>query len=360
MSSSDDEPPSPLVSPSLIVDDKIISEHAYVRDLISPEDFDSVTRVFPFLTSAYYLSLSDRSRADPVMRQLCPSAEELKDDGPGHEDPLAEEKSSPLPGLVHRYPDRVLMIVTNVCFVNCRHCTRKRLWRQGRTVCSPSRIEQMIGYIREHKEIRDVILSGGDPLTLSNEGLEDVLSRIRAIPQVEIIRVGTRAPVVYPWRITKELAAILKKYRPLWLNTQFNHAREITLLSSSAVQKILEAGIPVNNQSVLLRGVNDTAQAMTDLCHGLLKIGVRPYYLFHCDPVAGTGHFRTSIKRGIEIIEKMRGHTSGLAVPTYVVDAVDGGGKIPLQPEYVRFNHGKKILLRNYQGRLFEYEETGE
>lgn len=353
----DDEPPSLQVSPSLIIDNKIISQYEYVKNLISEKDFNSVTATFPFMTSAYYFSLADRSLNDPIMRQLCPSPEEIKETYGLTNDPLEEEKNSPVPGLVHRYPDRVLLIVTNVCFVNCRHCTRKRLWQYGRNVCSISEIDMMIKYIQQNKEIRDVVVSGGDPLTLPDEKLDEILAKIREISHVEIIRIGTRAPVVYPWRITDKLVLTLKKYRPLWLNTQFNHVKEITPISSEVIRKILEAGIPVNNQSVLLKGINDSKEAITQLCHGLLKIGVRPYYLFHCDPVAGTGHFRTSINKGIEILESMRGHTSGLAVPTFVVDAKNGGGKIPLQPEYIRFNNGKRIILRNYKKELFDYNE---
>lgn len=351
------KPPADIFYPSLIVEDKIIKQYKYVKDFISEEDFRAVNRIFPFMTSSYYFSLANKRIDDPLMRQLCPSVEEIKEVSGLSEDPLAEEKTSPVEGLIHRYPDRVLMILTNICFVNCRHCTRKRLWKKGRCANSLSVIKRMIDYIEKHPQIRDVILSGGDPLTMSNEMLDEILGRLRRIHHVEIIRIGSRTPVVYPWRITDKLISVLKKHKPIWFNTQFNHVREITPFSSEAVQKILEAGIPVNNQSVLLKGVNDTAEDMTALCQGLLKIEVRPYYLFHCDPIAGTGHFRTRIIKGIEIIEKMRGFTSGLAVPTYVVDAVDGGGKIPLQPNYIKEPSGNKIVLRNYQGRTFEYSD---
>ena len=345
--------------PPLILEDKVFNQYGRVEGLISFEDFLKVTERYPFVSTSYYLSLAEPSLDDPIMRQLCPSPEELIDNVGLFDDPLAEEERSPVPGLVHRYPDRVLLILTNACFMNCRHCTRKRLWQKGRYIHNLLEIDRMIDYIKEHPQVRDVIISGGDPLTLSNELLDEVLGKIRAIPHVEIIRIGTRAPVVAPWRLSYELLQVLKKYRPLWMNTQFNHIKEITLHSADAVQRVGECGIPVSNQSVLLKGVNDNVEAMTKLCHGLLKIGVRPYYLYHCDPVCGTSHFRTSISKGIEIIEKMRGHTSGLAVPTYVVDAVQGGGKIPLQPPNMIYNKEEnKILLRNYRNQRFEYDES--
>ncbi|MFH1090981.1 MAG: KamA family radical SAM protein [Pseudomonadota bacterium] len=314
-----------------------------------------VTVKYPFAATDYYMSLAKPEKTDPIRLQFCPSGEELKDYPGLSDDPLDEEKDSPVPGLVHRYPDRALMIVTNVCFMNCRHCTRKRLWQEGRYALSEAEIDRMIDYIREHKEIRDVIISGGDPLTLPEAFLESILAKLRAIPNVQIIRLGTRAPVVNPSMITEKLVVMLKRFRPVWLNTQFNHVQEITPDSEQAVNRILEAGIPVNNQSVLLKGVNDTSIAMLLLCQGLLKIGVRPYYLFHCDPVAGVGHFRTSIAKGIDIIGNMRGYTSGLAIPTYVVDAVGGGGKIPLQPKYLLRMDEKEIVLRNYKGEQFTY-----
>lgn len=323
----------------------------------SRKDYEEVIAKYPFVTTPYYLSLAKPDLNDPVFKQLCPSADELKEiEGIG-EDPLAEEKDSPVPGLVHRYPDRVLMVVTNVCFMNCRHCTRKRLWREGRYHCSVSEIRAMAEYIRNNKQVRDVIISGGDPLTFSDDILGEILSMVRSIPHVEIIRIGSRAPVVNPGRITPGLVDTLRRNRPVWFNTQFNHVNEITEQSAEAVGKILEAGIPVNNQSVLLKGINDSAEEIKKLCHGLLKIGVRPYYLFHCDPVAGAFHFRTAISKGIEIIEELRGHTSGLAVPIYVIDAIDGGGKIPLQPQYLLNIKEDEILLRNYKHQRFLYKD---
>jgi len=337
--------------------EKLITEFKNLSSLISEKDFHSVTATYPFVSTEYYFSLASPSLTDPIMLQLCPQRKELEEEWGGMEDPLDEEGMSPVPGLVHRYPDRVLMVITNICFMNCRHCTRKRLWREGRRPRTLDEIRRMIDYIREHKKIRDVILSGGDPLTFSDMMLEMIIREIRSISHVEIIRIGSRAPVVKPSRITKEFAHMISKYRPVWLNTQFNHIREITPESSQAVQTILEAGVPVNNQSVLLKEINNTAEDILALCHGLLKIGVRPYYLFHCDPVSGTAHFRTSISEGMEIIKKMRGYTSGLAVPTFVVDAVGGGGKIPLHPETLVSKMGGKMVIRNYSGKCFMYDD---
>jgi len=264
-----------------------------------------------------------------------------------------------VPGLVHRYPDRVLMVLTDICPMLCRHCTRKREWRYGGWVRPPSEINAMLDYLRRHTEVRDVVISGGDPLTLATSHLEDIISKIRAIRHIEIIRIGTRFPVVLPQRIDDELCAMLSKYGPIWLNTHFNHPHEITPESAAACDRLLKAGVPVNNQSVLLRGVNDSVETMTKLCQGLLKIKVRPYYLFQCDEVQGTEHLRTPVETGVRIIEGMRGHTSGLAVPTFVVDLVDGGGKVPLQPNYVLSMTENELLLKNYEGKVFRYRNPG-
>jgi lysine 2,3-aminomutase len=237
----------------------------------------------------------------------------------------------------------------------CRHCTRKREWRHGGWIRTDAEIETMLAYIRRHKEIRDVIISGGDPLTLSTGNLENVIARVRAIKHVEIIRIGTRFPVVLPQRIDGELCNMLSKYGPIWLNTHFNHPHEITPESASAIDKLLRAGVPVNNQSVLLRGVNDCLKTQLDLCQGLLKIKVRPYYLFQCDEVQGTEHLRTPVEVGIKIMEGMRGHTSGFAIPNYVVDLSHGGGKVPLLPNYILSQTEGELVLRNYQGRKFRY-----
>ncbi|MBL7209949.1 MAG: KamA family radical SAM protein, partial [Dehalococcoidia bacterium] len=292
-----------------------------------------VVTKFPLSVTPYYLCLIDSDDPDdPVRKQAIPSFDEIGLAGTGMEDPLGEKEDSVVPGLVHRYPDRVLMVLTDICPVLCRHCTRKREWRNGGWVRTPKEVEAMIQYIGENRNVRDVIISGGDPLSLSTPRLEEVLSGLRQIKHVEIIRLGTRFPVVLPQRIDDELCTMLSKYGPIWLNTQFNHHREITPESASACDRLLRSGVPVSNQSVLLRGVNDTVESQMKLCHGLLKTKVRPYYLFQCDEVLGTEHLRTPVETGLKIVERMRGHTSGLAVPTFVVDLPHGGGKVPLQP----------------------------
>ena len=315
-----------------------------------------VTKRYPLSITPYYLSLiNPDDPEDPVRKQAIPSFYEIALAGMGSEDPLEERRDSVVPGLVHRYPDRALMVLTDICPMFCRHCTRKREWHNGGWVRTAQEIEAMLDYIRAHKTIRDIIISGGDPLTLSTQHLEDIISRLRRIAHVEIIRIGTRFPVVLPQRIDAELCAMLSKYGPIWLNTHFNHYREITPEAAVACDRLLRSGIPVNNQSVLLRGINDTVEIQTKLCQGLLKIKVRPYYLFQCDEVEGTEHLRTPVEVGIRIIEGMRGHTSGLAVPTFVIDLSQGGGKVPLQPDYVLVQTKEELLLRNYRGRLFRY-----
>lgn len=315
-----------------------------------------VTAKYPLSVTPYYLSLINvYDPNDPIRKQAIPAFEEITLGHVGFEDPLGEKRDSVVPGLVHRYPDRVLMVLTDICPMLCRHCTRKREWHNGGWVRTPGEIKAMLDYIHKHKTIRDIILSGGDPLTLSTHRLEEVISRLRQIDHVEIIRIGTRFPVVLPQRIDDELCAMLSKYGPIWLNTQFNHHREITPESAAACNRLLRAGIPVSNQSVLLRGINDTAEKQTKLCHGLLKIKVRPYYLFQCDEVQGTEHLRTSVETGLKIIEGMRGHTSGLAIPTFVIDLPEGGGKVPIQPNYVLTQTKEELILRNYQGRFVWY-----
>jgi len=319
-----------------------------------------VTGKYPLSITPYYLCLINPDDPDdPIKKQAVPSFQEVTLVGMGLEDPLDEEGDSVVPGLVHRYPDRVLMVLTNLCPMLCRHCTRKREWQHGGWVHTPAEVEAMLDYIRLNKRVRDVIISGGDPLTLSTHRLEQVLSGLRQIEHVEIVRLGTRFPVVLPQRIDDELCAMLSKYGPIWLNTQFNHPREITLESALACDRLLRSGVPVSNQSVLLCGVNDTVETQMKLCQGLLKIKVRPYYLFQCDEVQGTEHLRTPVETGIKIIEGMRGHTSGLAVPTFVVDLPQGGGKIPLQPNYVLVQTQEELVLTNYQSRLFHYRNPG-
>lgn len=315
-----------------------------------------VTTKYPLSVTPYYLSLINvYDPQDPVRKQAIPSVKEITLGSLGFEDPLGERRDSVVPGLVHRYPDRALMVLTDICPMFCRHCTRKREWHNGGWVRTPVEIKTMLDYIRRHKNLRDIILSGGDPLTLSTRRLEDVISKLRQIEHVEIIRIGTRFPVVLPHRIDNELCDMLSKYGPIWLNTQFNHPNEITSESEAACNRLLRAGIPVNNQTVLLRGINDSVETQTRLCNGLLKIKVRPYYLFQCDEVRGTEHLRTPVETGIKIIDGMRGRTSGLAIPTFVIDLPDGGGKVPLQPNYVLTQTKEELVLRNYQGRFVWY-----
>ena len=318
------------------------------------KDLELVTMRYPLSVTPYYLSLiNPNDPEDPVRKQAIPSILELTMGQIGEEDPLGEERDSTVPGLVHRYPDRVLMVLTDICPMLCRHCTRKREWRHGDWVRSGEEIEAMLDYIRKHRAIRDVIISGGDPLSLSTHYLESVLSGLRQIPHVEIIRIGTRFPVVLPQRVDDELCQMLSRYGPIWLNTHFNNRREITPEAAAACDRLLRSGIPVNNQSVLLRGVNDSVEKQKELCHGLLRIKVRPYYLFQCDEVQGTEHLRTPVETGIEIIRGMRGFTSGLAVPTFVIDLPNGGGKVPVQPDYMVTQTEDELLVTNYQGRVF-------
>lgn len=319
-----------------------------------------LTRVlekYPVIIPPYYLCLIDfTDPKDPIRLQSFPAREEIEFTEIGRPDPLAEEEDMPVPGLVHRYPDRVLLQVTNLCPMNCRHCTRKREWEEGIWTRTEAEIDRMAEYLTAAPQVRDVLLSGGDPLVLSTPKLEKILAKLRAIPHIEILRIGTRFPVVLPQRINEELAGMLSRYRPLWVNTHFNHPREITREAASACDKLQRAGIPMNNQSVLLKGVNDSLPVMRALCHGLLKIGVRPYYLYQCDPVKGAEHLRTSIWKGIEIIEGLRGHTTGFAVPQFVIDAPGGGGKIPLGPNYLLGETEEGLILRNYEGLVFEYK----
>lgn len=315
---------------------------------------------YPFSVTPYYLSLiKPEDKNDPIRLQSIPCLEEITLAGMGQEDPLEEKRHSVVPGLVHRYPDRVLMVLTDICPMFCRHCTRKREWQNGGWVRQEGEIKLMLDYIRSHPEVRDVIISGGDVLTLSTEKLEKVLYQIRKIEHVEIIRIGSRYPVVLPQRIDDELCDMLSNYGPVWFNTHFNHPNEITPESARACDKLLRAGVPVNNQCVLLRGINDTVEIQTALSHKLLKSKVRPYYLFQCDEVQGTEHLRTPVETGINIIEGMRGHTSGLAVPTFVIDIPNGGGKVSLQPNYVISHTRERLILRNYQGRIMTFRNPG-
>lgn len=292
-----------------------------------------VIRRYPLAITPYYLSLINASdENDPLRRQCFPDPRELSFSLGGVPDPLDEEGTMPVPGLIHRYSDRCLAIVTGDCAVYCRHCNRKRMWREKGHRGGRERLQAMVEYVARTPSIREVIVSGGDPLMLSDGWLDWFLGALRAIPHVEVLRIGSRAPVALPMRITPELCAMLKRHRPLWFNTQFNHGREITAESARACEMLLMSGIPVSNQSVLLRGVNDDYETMRNLLCGLERISVRPYYLFQCDQVFGTDHFRAEVRTGVEIMEKLRRTISGLCLPRYVLDCPGGEGKIPLQP----------------------------
>lgn len=321
--------------------------------------FERTVRKFPLSVTPYYLSLIDPEdyENDPVFLQSFPMAEELRIGRHDMSDPLHEDEDSPAPGITHRYPDRVLFHVSNTCSMYCRHCTRKRKVGDVDGMPSRSDLEQGLEYIRNTPQIRDVLLSGGDPLMLSDDRLDWLLTKVREIEHVEVIRIGTRMPVVLPYRITESLVTMLRKHHPLWINTHFNHPRELTASSRLALQRLADAGIPLGNQSVLLAGVNDCQRLIKTLNHKLVKNRVRPYYLYQCDLSEGLTHFRTPIGKGIEIIESLRGHTSGFSVPTYVVDAPGGGGKIPVMPNYIVSWGPNKVVLRNYEGVITTYNE---
>ena len=328
---------------------------------LTPEEEEGIKKSLKMLRMAitpYFLSLIDTNNPNcPIRQQSIPTQKELFVSDSDLDDPLDEDEDSPAPGLTHRYPDRVLFLVTDMCSMYCRHCTRRRF--AGHHDCSRTseQIDQCIDYIARTPQVRDVLLSGGDPLLMSDQKLEYIISRLRAIPHVEIIRIGTRVPVVMPQRITEELVSMLKKYHPLWINTHFNHPSEITAESSAACTRLADAGFPLGNQSVLLRGINDCTHIMKKLVLELLKIRVRPYYLYACDQSMGISHFRTPVSKGIEIIENLRGHISGLAIPTFVVDAPGGGGKIPVMPTYLISQSPSRVVLRNYEGVTSAYTQ---
>jgi lysine 2,3-aminomutase len=331
----------------------------YIR--LTDEEEEGIRRSLQTLRMAitpYYLSLinPDDPRC-PIRKQSIPSVLELHKAPADLEDPLHEDGDSPVPGLTHRYPDRVLFLITDQCSMYCRHCTRRR-FAGHRDAASPlERIDRCIEYIARTPQIRDVLLSGGDALLVSDDRLEYILRQLRQIPHVEIIRVGSRVPVVLPQRVTPELVNMLREYHPVWLNTHFNHPDEITDESRAACALLADAGIPLGNQSVLLRGINDCVHVMKRLVHQLVKMRVRPYYIYQCDLSMGIEHFRVPVSKGIEIIENLRGHTSGYAVPTFVVDAPGGGGKIPVMPTYLISQSPGRVVLRNYEGVITTYTE---
>ncbi|MFA6003935.1 MAG: lysine 2,3-aminomutase [Elusimicrobiota bacterium] len=313
---------------------------------------------FRMAITPYYAALMDaKDRRCPVRQLAIPSASELKDDISDLDDPLHEDVDSPVPGLTHRYPDRVLLLITHICSMNCRHCTRRRLVGFQDGDMSRAHVEAALAYIRKTPQIRDVLISGGDPFVLAEDKLEWILQGLRAIPHVEIIRIGTRTPVVMPMRITDELVAMLRRYHPIYVNTHFNHPKEVTPEAQAACAQLADAGIPLGNQTVLLKGVNDCPSKMRRLVHDLLRIRVKPYYIYQCDLSKGISHFRTSIAKGMEIMENLRGHTTGMAVPTFVVDAPGGGGKIPVMPNYLLSQSDRRLVLRNYEGVLTTYTQ---
>ena len=328
---------------------------------LTPEEEEGVSQCLQTLRMAitpYYATLIDpHDRNCPVRKQAVPTALELQMAASDMADPLYEDVDSPVPGLTHRYPDRVLLLVTDQCSMYCRHCTRRRFAGVTDKPRSKEEVDRAIDYVRRTPVVRDVLLSGGDGLLISDEFIEYILKELKAIPHVEIIRFGTRAPVVLPQRITPELCRMLAKYHPIYLNTHFNHPKEITPVSAEACARLADAGVPLGNQTVLLRGVNDCPLLMKKLVQGLLKIRVRPYYIYQCDLSQGIEHFRTPVAAGIEIIEYLRGHTSGLAIPTFCIDAPGGGGKIPVSPQYLISQSADRVVLRNFEGGLYTYTQ---
>ena len=328
---------------------------------LSPDEESGVhesLKILRMAISPYFAMLMDPDDPhDPVRMQAVPTIQETDFSASDMVDPLFEDIDSPVHGLTHRYPDRVLFLVTDMCGNYCRHCTRRRMAGQTDHQMTKETIDAAIKYIKEHQEIRDVLLSGGDCLLVSDEFLEDIIKRLRAIDHVEIVRLGSRAPCTLPQRITPELCKMLSKYHPIWLNTHFNHPKEITPESKRAVEMLVDHGIPVGNQSVLLKGINDCPTIMKKLVHELVKIRCRPYYYYQCDLSKGLEHFRTSVEKGIEIAEALRGHTSGFAVPTFILDGPGGGGKIPISPQYLISMSDKRVVLRNYEGGTFSYPQ---
>jgi len=341
-----------------ILKDSITSPAAlneYFNVNITP--LDEVIATFPMRINSYYLKLIQKI-GDPLWKQAVPDVAELHD-SICIEDPLAEENLSPVPNLVHKYPDRVLFLVSNQCAMYCRFCTRKRKVGTGKMVINQESILAGLDYIRHHPQVREVLLSGGDPLLLSDFQIEFILRELRLIPSVKVIRIGTRVPCTLPMRITPELVDILKKYHPLYINTHFNHPAEITPEASAACTLLADAGIPMGCQTVLLKGVNDSPETMRELLLKLLEIRVKPYYLFQTDLTRGTNHFRTPTVTGIKIMRSLIGHISGLAVPTFALDSPGGKGKIPLTPDYI-LTRGDNLVFENYRGEICTYPESGD
>ena len=322
------------------------------------DEINTCLGTFRMAITPYYASLIDPNDPhDPIRMQAVPSILETRVDENDLCDPLGEMADSPVPHVVHRYPDRVLLLVTLQCAMYCRHCTRRRAVGEEDKPITEAQLQKAISYIRAHAKIRDVLISGGDPLTMSTAKLEHIIASLRAIEHVEIIRIGTRVPVVMPMRITQELTDMLRKYHPIWINTHFNHPNELTPESARACAALVDAGIPLGNQTVLLRSVNDNAETMKRLLLGLVKMRVRPYYLYQCDLSCGIGHFRTRVEAGIEIMHQLTGNISGYALPKYVIDAPGGGGKIPLGYDYVVSRDDQEVVLENYRGQRYRYPQ---
>lgn len=322
------------------------------------KEIGETLKTFRMGITPYYAALMDENDPKcPVRKQAVPMIEETYKGDADMLDPLHEDEDSPAPGLTHRYPDRVLLLITDQCSMYCRHCTRRRFAGHNDEARGMDDIKKAIDYIRKTPQVRDVLLSGGDCLLISDEKLEEIIKEIRSIPHVEVIRLGTRTPVVMPQRITDKLCDMLKKYHPIWLNTHFNHPNEMTDEAKESIRKLADAGIPLGNQSVLMRGINDCVHVMRELVHELVKNRIRPYYIYQCDLSLGIEHFRTPVSKGIEIIEGLRGHTSGYAVPTFVVDAPGGGGKTPVMPNYLISMSPDKVITRNYEGVITTYTE---
>ncbi len=330
--------------------------------ILTPEEEEGIRKSRGRLSMAitpYWVTLMDASDPEcPIRRQAVPSKDEFVFGPKEFVDPCAEDRDSPVSGLVHRYPDRVLLLATEQCAMYCRHCTRRRLVGEKEArLFNGKMLDAAVGYIKSNRKIRDVLISGGDPLMLEDDELESILVKIKSISHVELVRIGTRVPVTLPQRITPDLICLLKKFSPLWISIHFNHPREISKRCKAACDILADAGIPLGSQTVLLKGVNDRPYVMKKLMHELLKVRVRPYYIYQCDPVKGTAHFRTPVAVGINIIDKLRGFTSGYAVPTYVVDAPGGGGKIPVGPNYLISQDKGRHVLRNYKGKIYTYVE---
>lgn len=324
-------------------------------------EWASHQRSLPLAVTPFFVSLMDPENFDcPVRKQVICRQEESLDALFDMQDPCGEDSHSPVPNLVHRYPDRVLLIATDRCLSYCRYCTRKRIVGSGEVGLSTEKLDKICDYLECTPQVRDVLISGGDPLILSDERIDYLLGRLRKIKHLEILRIGTRGPVFLPQRITPDLVSILRKYHPFMMSIHVNHPKELAPEVSRALEMLADGGIPLGSQTVLLKGVNDDPDVVMKLCHELLKVRVRPYYLYQCDPVFGTEHFRTSVDVGVKIIEKMRGHTTGYAVPTFVVDAPGGGGKIPISPNYLVSNVRGKTILRNYENKIFEYHDPLE